>query len=509
MRVHVLEWLIRLVARIPATVHAKLLAAFLAMVTLLVAVGAVGLSVLGEVNHRTEDLVQFQRKIAAYRQLQHDTTAQLYSVSRALVAPEEQILDSTLRQLNQFGYDLDRLQYIAKDEVELLGQVQQEYERFIKVVTQVIDLIRRGKAAEGRDLQVAQAVPLADRLERLTNQLVNKAEADIVASIEASQAAYTASRRVVIGFVLGSIALALFFGYAISWSLIGPVQRMDVRLRELASGDFSHRVEVPNRDEMGTLAANLNRMNDELGQLYQQLEAASRHKSEFLANMSHELRTPLNAILGYTELIQDGIYGEVPEKIREVLERLEKSGRHLLGLINDVLDLSKIEAGQLALSLNEYSMQDVVQAVVSAVESLASEKHLALKVSLSADLPPGRGDDRRITQVLLNLVGNAIKFTDAGEVKIAVAAADGQFTVAVIDTGPGIAETDHQRIFEEFQQVDSSITRAKGGTGLWLAIARRIVEMHGGRMWVESILGKGSTFRFALPVRVDRQKEPA
>ncbi len=508
-RIPMTDALIRLVARVPATIHAKLLTAFLAMVVLLIAVGAVGLEVLGEVNRRAEDLVKLQRKIAAYRQLQHDTTAQLYSVSRALLAADEQTLESTLRQLNQFGYDLDRLQYIAKDEVELLGQVQQEYERFIKVVTQVIDLIRQGKTAQGRDLQVAQAVPLADRLERLTNQLVNKAEADMVASSEASQAAYAASRRVVIGFALGSIVLAVVLGYAISWSLIGPVQRMDVRFRELASGDFSHRVEVPNRDELGALAANLNRMNDELGRLYQQLEAASRHKSEFLANMSHELRTPLNAILGYTELIQDGIYGEVPPKIGDVLQRLDKSGRHLLGLINDVLDLSKIEAGQLALSLNDYSMRDVVQAVVSAVESLASEKHLALKVSLPADLPAGRGDDRRITQVLLNLVGNAIKFTDAGEVRVEAIAKDGQFMVSVADTGPGIAEADQRRIFEEFQQVDTSITRAKGGTGLGLAIARRIVEMHGGRMWVESSLGKGSTFWFALPVHVDRQKEPA
>ncbi len=505
-RVPAAERLVRLVARIPVTVHAKLLAGYLAMVILLVTVGAVGLEVLGGVNRRAEDLVQLQRKIAAYRQLQHDTTAQLYSVSTALLAPDERTLENTLRQLNQFGYDLDRLQFIAKDEVELLGQVHEEYNRFIRVVTQVIELIRAGRAAEGRQLQLAQAVPLADRLERLTNQLVNKAEADMVASVEASHAAHQASRRLVIGFAVGSIILALFLGYVISWSLIGPVRRMDARLREIGAGEFSQRVEVPNRDELGALAANLNRMNDELKRLYEQLEAASRHKSEFLANMSHELRTPLNAILGYTELIQDGIYGEVSEKVRDVLERLDKSGRHLLGLINDVLDLSKIEAGQLTLSLNDYSMKEVVQAVFTAVESLAAEKSLALTVSVPSDLPTGRGDERRLTQVLLNLVGNAIKFSEAGEVRIDASAANGQFIVAVADTGPGIAETDQQRIFEEFQQVDSSITREKGGTGLGLAIARRIVEMHGGRIWVESSPGKGATFAFALPVRVDRQK---
>ena len=238
-----------------------------------------------------------------------------------------------------------------------------------------------------------------------------------------------------------------------------------------------------------------------------QLEAASRHKSQFLANMSHELRTPLNAILGYTELILDNIYGEVPGKIRDILERLGKSGRHLLGLINDVLDLSKIEAGQLTLSLTDYSMKEVVQMVITAVESLAAEKSLALKVTLPPDLPLGKGDERRLTQVLLNLVGNAIKFTEDGEVLVEVRASDGAFLVSVADTGPGIAEADQQKIFEEFQQVDSSSTRQKGGTGLGLAIAKKIIELHAGHIGVESSLGKGSTFWFSLPIRVERRPE--
>src|SRR3989441_2742228 len=239
----------------------------------------------------------------------------------------------------------------------------------------------------------------------------------------------------------------------------------------------------------------------------QQVEIASRHKSQFLANMSHELRTPLNAILGYTELILDSVYGEVSEKVRDVLERVDKSGRHLLGLINDVLDLSKIEAGQLTLSLGDYSMQEVVQAVMTAVEALAADKHLALKTAVAADLPRGRGDERRITQLLLNLVGNAIKFTDAGEVRVAVTAADGTFLVSVADTGLGISAADQERIFEEFQQVDSSATRTKGGTGLGLAIAKRIVELHGGRIRVESSPGQGSTFSFTVPVRVEARTE--
>ena len=236
-----------------------------------------------------------------------------------------------------------------------------------------------------------------------------------------------------------------------------------------------------------------------------QLAVASQHKSQFLANMSHELRTPLNAVLGYTELILDETFGEVPEPIRDSLERARNSGQHLLGLINDVLDLSKIEAGQLTLSLADYAMEEVTQAVATGVESLAAEKKLALRVIVPPDLPPGRGDSRRIAQVLLNLVGNALKFTEAGEVRVEVTVSDGAFVVSVADTGPGISEADQARIFEEFQQADSSSTRKKGGTGLGLAIAKRIVELHGGRIWVESTLGRGSTFRFSLPVRVERQ----
>ncbi len=212
------------------------------------------------------------------------------------------------------------------------------------------------------------------------------------------------------------------------------------------------------------------RLFDEIQDKSRQLEEASKHKSQFLANMSHELRTPLNAIIGYTELIIDGIYGETPDKALAVLKRVESNGRHLLGLINDVLDFSKIEAGQLKLALADYSMKDVVHNVYSAVEPLAAKKNLKFKVEVPPDMPAGHGDERKLTQVLLNLVGNAIKFTDAGEVTIKVAPGNGAFSVAVHDTGPGIDPANQEKLFEEFQQADNSITKVKGGTGLGLAI---------------------------------------
>ena len=247
----------------------------------------------------------------------------------------------------------------------------------------------------------------------------------------------------------------------------------------------------------------------EIDEKSRQLEIASRHKSQFLANMSHELRTPLNAILGYTELIINRYYGDVPANMTTVLERVQSNGKHLLGLINDVLDLSKIEAGHLALSLNDYSIKDIVHRVYGAVEPLASNKKLNLRVEVERDLPRARGDDRRLTQVMLNLVGNAIKFTDVGEVAIkASSGGNGSYTVAVRDTGPGISEADQAKIFEEFQQADTSVTKAKGGTGLGLSIAKRIIEMHGGLLWVESSLGKGSTFFFTIPISAEQQGMP-
>ena len=251
------------------------------------------------------------------------------------------------------------------------------------------------------------------------------------------------------------------------------------------------------------------RLFEEIQDKSRQLEVASQHKSQFLANMSHELRTPLNAILGYSELMADGAYGEPSEKMLGILKRLEANGKHLLGLINDVLDLSKIEAGQLVLELSDYSLQDVAQTVRSTLEPLAADKKLAFKLELAPELPAGHGDGRRLTQVLINLVGNAIKFTDAGEIAIKAETNNGAFHVSVRDTGPGISAADQAKLFQEFQQADNAITKKKGGTGLGLAISKRIIEMHGGKIWVELQVGKGSTFSFTLPVIVERQVEAA
>src|SRR5262245_49718543 len=239
----------------------------------------------------------------------------------------------------------------------------------------------------------------------------------------------------------------------------------------------------------------------ELAQTVEDLEIASQHKNQFVANMSHELRTPLAAILGYAELIQEGFYEPQGPKSLDALTRIRSNGKHLLGLINTVLDIAKIESGQFTLNMSEYAIESVVETVRVATESLAQNKKLTLTTSVDKSLPIGLGDEHRLTQVLLTLVGNAIKFTARGEVCVTAKAANNHFNVSVTDTGPGIPEDERARIFERFHQIDSSLTKAKGGTGLGLAIAKQIVEMHGGRIWVESTLGKGSTFQMVLPTR--------
>mgnify|MGYP001443593093 CR=1 FL=1 len=361
----------QIVAGLPTTVQKKLVAAFLAIVLLLIAVGASGLFVLSQSNRRAEEVLELQKKVSAYRQLQHDTMNQLYNVASVLLAPDEPTLEVTLRQLNQFGYDLDRLGFVAQDEVELFGRVRQEYEKFIKVVSRVIEFTRAGKVAEARELQRMEAGPLADELERLTNELVNNVSAKMVASVDASHDAYSASQWMVIGFAIGSIALALFLGYAISWSLIGPVGQMAARFRQIAAGDFSKIISVPNRDEFGDLAANLNRMSEELGELYEQLESrarelaeanqklgeANRHKSMFLANMSHELRTPLTAIEGLAANMLDGITGPLNEKQIEYLADIRASSDRLARLIGDLLDLSIVAAGRAEMRPAQISLE--------------------------------------------------------------------------------------------------------------------------------------------------------
>ena len=258
---------------------------------------------------------------------------------------------------------------------------------------------------------------------------------------------------------------------------------------------------MPNRDELGALVADLNRMSAEVGRLYGELEAASQHKSEFLANMSHELRTPLNAVIGFSEVLREKMFGELNDKQAEYVQDIHASGRHLLSLINDILDLSKIEAGKVELELSEFDLPNTIDGTLTLVRERAARHGLEMGLSLDDRLGTIVADERKVRQILLNLLSNAVKFTaDGGRIDVGAGLRDGAIEISVSDTGVGIAPEDHEAIFEEFRQVGGDHAGKREGTGLGLTLARKFVELHGGRIWLESTVGKGSTFTFTLPV---------
>ena len=231
-----------------------------------------------------------------------------------------------------------------------------------------------------------------------------------------------------------------------------------------------------------------------------QLEAASRHKSEFLANMSHELRTPLNAIIGFSEVLTERMFGEVNEKQDEYLKDIYASGQHLLSLINDILDLSKVEAGRMELEVTDFDLPAAIDNALILVRERASRRGIALGRAIDVGLGTVRGDGRKVKQVLLNLLSNALKFTpEGGRIDVRATMNEGMAEISVADTGVGIAPEDQEAIFEEFRQVGTADKKVEG-TGLGLALSRKFIELHGGRIWVQSRPGTGSTFSFTLPV---------
>jgi signal transduction histidine kinase len=322
------------------------------------------------------------------------------------------------------------------------------------------------------------------------------------------------------------LLLAIATSVLLARRLVHPIETIQAAAAKIGSGALDQRIEIDTNDELGALAEEFNRMAAQLQESYaslerkvdertrelaltlseldwksRELEAASKHKSEFLANMSHELRTPLNAIIGFSQVLSDRLFGEVNEKQAEYLEDILTSANHLLALINDVLDLSKVEAGQVELDVASFSLSEALERGVVMVRERATENGVEVALETNGRVDVVRGDERRIRQVIFNLLSNAVKFTPSGgAVDVRAARANGEVRVSVTDTGPGIAAEDHERIFEEFQQTGAGMEQREG-TGLGLALSKRLVELHGGRIWVESEPGKGSTFVFTLPAR--------
>ena len=509
---------IRAVARIRASVHVKLLAGFLLITLLFIAITAVSLRTITETARQTTLLDQAHVRVGWSRQIEHALAMQMHFSSMALLAQSEDSVSLILRENNRFNDTLARLETAAPPEERTLIQaIREAQDHAMATVADIANAVRDRRMADAMTALRTRQEPIYQKIETLVGSLV-AAEDKRMASLRTSiAAAQGRSLRQMAVFAIAAVAIALLAGFVISWSFILPVREFHGFLSQVAEGRFGGSVAVPNRDEFGALAERMNWMSGELRRLDDEqrvaaatlrglndrLELASRAKSEFLANMSHELRTPLNAILGFTEIMLDELYAEVPPNLREPLVDIQTNGRHLLRLINDVLDLSKIEAGRLELGVDEYSVQEIVDVVHTSLKSLAIEKGLAFSVWVAPDIPTARGDGRRITQCLMNLAGNALKFTRQGRVEIDVRLDDGWLTYRVTDTGIGIPKEEVENIFAEFRQVDTTITREYGGTGLGLSITKRLVELHGGRIGVESELGKGSRFFFTLPLRTD------
>ncbi len=354
--------------------------------------------------------------------------------------------------------------------------------------------------------------------------LIQRPVADIYVEVEQL-------RTTIIWVTIAAVFLVLPVGWLMSRQIAKPISQLASASERVARGDLSTSVDVKSSNEIGVLAHSFNRMivslresKDELQQWGEELEKKvhertaeleqrgqeladtnvrleemSRHKSQFLANMSHELRTPLNSIIGYTKLILDGVEGDINEEQQKDLHIVYTNSEHLLELINGLLDLSRIETGKTVLSYEEFTISDLLPEAISIVEQLAREKELTLTHSVAPEIDQLNADRAKIKQVLINILGNAIKFTNKGSVKLNVAENDNDFIFSVTDTGIGMKKEDLEAIFDSFKQVGPAQIAGYEGTGLGLAISKQFVEMHGGRIWAESEPGKGSTFTFTLP----------
>jgi signal transduction histidine kinase len=515
---HSLNRVARVVGGAPAKLRTKLLVSFAAIATLLIVLAFLGLRVLGQSNARVESLGTLQLRAATYQSLQ--TQAQQLRQLLAIRVAEDPGLNRYLSgtrssivrgqawlladraisaAVSQIGpaTDPSGLGFVPPPEDRpSIDRIRSDYRSLSAALRAITAADRAGGRSTGKSL-LTRAIDADVDLSVQTDRLATRTRVRTDALIAQNRRSYSRSRDLFIGVGIASIALAIVLGLVLSWSLIGPIQRTEVRLAEIAAGDFSRRLEVDNRDELGALAANVNRMNDELRRLYDELESVSRHKSEFLANMSHELRTPLNAIIGFSELLQLQVPGALNEEQLGYVGDVLDAGRHLLSLINDILDLSKVEAGKMELDVTEFSLREALEAGLTMHADRAGRAGVALDLALDPEEITIQADERKLRQVVFNLLSNAVKFTPpGGRIGISARLTNGTVEVDVTDTGAGVSAVDAERIFEEF----ASGATAEG-TGLGLPLSRRFVELHGGRLWVESVPGQGSAFRFTMPAR--------
>ncbi|MEA2536855.1 MAG: hypothetical protein QOF11_1089 [Chloroflexota bacterium] len=504
-------------ARIPASVHRKLLFGFLAGALLLVAMAVLSVVVIGRMNERVSDLDRLQEKTSRAQQMLYAVTAQSHYRAMALLTQDDKFNTQIADAKTTFARLLDEMARADQADTELLQRLRTANDTYTAASARVLSLYLAGDLAGATSLHLEEEHPVSHVLEADLRSLIGSADQEIAqaqAAFESDRALLTSA---VIGFSALSVAVALVLGFILSWGFIFPIRKMERALAGITTGDFSQRVEVPNRDEFGKLARDLNTTSERLAELFEEqrdltrqleetnasLTRASEAKSRFLASVSHELRTPMNAILGFTDALLGGVDGRLNPEQTASLGWVQRGGRDLLGLINEILDLSKIEAGRLTIDPQPFDPRELVEAVVAQYRSLAAQKGIRFTWHDAAGPTEVVLDRQRVSQILVNLFGNALKFTSAGEVDVETGgAAESVFRVAVRDTGPGIPADQHETIFEEFQQG----SREEAGTGLGLAISRRLARVMGGDITLESEPGRGSVFYLTLPL--DTRAEP-
>ena len=499
------------VARINLSIHRKLLVGFLVGALLLVGMAILSLVVIGRMNERVSDLDRLQENTSRAQQMLYAVTAQSHYRAMALLTHDDKFNAQIADAKKTFSDLLDQMGRADATETELLQRLRTANDEYTAASGRVLALYLAGDLTGAQDLHLKQEHPISHVLEASLKTLIGSANDQITQAQAAFESDRVLLTTAVIGFSALGVAVALLLGFVLSWGFILPVRKMQRALAGITTGDLNQHVEVPNRDEFGNLARDLNSTSERLAQLFEDQRAlgqrleqtnaslarASEAKSRFLASVSHELRTPMNAILGFTDALLAGVDGPLNVEQKASLGWVQRGGRDLLGLINEILDLSKIEAGKLTIDAQPFDPRELVESVVAQHRSLAAQKGITFAWHDAGAPAEVVLDRQRVRQILVNLFGNALKFTREGEVSVETGGADeAAFHVAVRDTGPGIDPDQHEAIFEEFRQAEGG----DGGTGLGLAISRRLARAMGGDVTLESEPGRGSTFRLTLPL---------
>ena len=513
------------VAALRWPVRRKLLAGFLTGAVLLVAMGALSLVVMDQMNDRRLEFERAQQEADLARQMLYDVTAQSHYRAMALLLSTEQAASARntggkltrpthyvkefAEAKRDFGRHLDEIEKVDPKDKQVFDHLKSANQDYAASGQQVSKLYVDGEVPGAITQHIVGEHVKSHELEDQLNDFVDMADSDMAAAQADFESSHQLHTIVVVAFSALSVLAAMTLGFIFSWAFILPVRKVQGALAELSDGRFPEPVTVPNRDEFGSLTRDLNATSDRLHALFSHqrdltaelrrtnatLVRASEAKSQLLASVSHELRTPLNSVLGFTGALLAGVDGPLNQEQKASLGWVERGGNDLLNLIDELLDLSRIEAGKLTLAPAAFEPIEMVESVVAQHRTMADQKGIGLSYRDAGSPADVVQDPQRVRQVLANLIGNAVKLTEQGGVEVTGSTTADGLRVAVRDSGPGIPEREREAIFEDFYQAHGS----ERGTGLGLAISRRLARAMGGDVTLQTRVGYGSTFQLWLP----------